>query len=180
MKPWLFAILLGLIYGLPQIYGIRNPDAFKRLARKFPRSLSIGYVLMVVATFWFIYNVSLEKVADFENIKVYLYALFVGVGIGSCIFIKDFLAVRGFAVVLLLLAKLIVDTFRWVESNWRIMLSAWAYVMVIVGMWFTIYPHKMRNFIEWSTETPLRIKTICAIKLAFGLFVAALGFIAFR
>ena len=180
MKPWLFSVLLGLIYGLPQIYGIRNPEPFKRLARKFPRSLSIGYLLMIIGTFWFIYNVSLEKVADFENIKVYLYALFVAVGIGSCIFVKDFLAVRGYGVVLLLLAKLIVDTFRWVESNWRIMLSAWAYVMVIVGMWFTISPHKMRNLIEWSTETPLRIKTICTIKLVFGLFVALIGLMAFR
>lgn len=180
MKPWMFSVLLGLLYGLPQIYGIKNPEAFKKLARSFPRSISIGYVLMIVATFWFIYNVSQEKVADFENIKVYLYALFIGVGVGSCIFVKDFLAVRGYAVVLLLLAKLIVDSFRWVESGWRVVLSAWAYVMVIAGMWFTISPHKMRNLIEWSTETPSRIKAICAIKLAFGLFVAVLGFIAFR
>ncbi|MGC8829143.1 MAG: hypothetical protein ACP5MG_03050 [Verrucomicrobiia bacterium] len=180
MKPWILAVLLGLGYGLPQIYGIKNPEAYKNLARKFPRSLPVGYFLMLLGTFWFIYNVSLERVADFENMKNYLYVLFLGIGIGACIFVKDFLAVRGFAVVLLLLAKLIVDTFRWVESSWRLVVVVWAYIMVVAGIWFTISPWKMRNWIEWTTETPNRTKIICAIRLAFGLFVALLGIAAFR
>lgn len=179
-KAGILAVLLGLGYGLPHIYGITNPEAFKNLARKFPRSLPAGYFLMILGTFWFIYNVSQERVADFENMKPYLYALFFGIGIGACIFVKDFLAVRGFAVVLLLLAKLIVDSFRWVDSDWRLVLIVWAYLMVISGIWFTISPWKMRNLIEWSTETKERIKTLCSIKLAFGIFVALLGIFVFR
>ncbi|MGB9603615.1 MAG: hypothetical protein ACPMAG_12575, partial [Limisphaerales bacterium] len=56
----------------------------------------------------------------------------------------------------------------------------WAYIMVVAGIWFTISPWKMRNWIEWTTETPNRTKIICAIRLAFGLFVALLGIAAFR
>ena len=38
--------------------------------------------------------------------------LFLATGVGSCIFVQDYLAVRGLALVVMLLAKLMVDTGR--------------------------------------------------------------------
>ncbi len=180
MKPWIIAVLLGLGFGLPNIYGIKNPDAFRKVVRKFPRSLVAGYLLMSIGTVWFIYNVSQERVADFQGIKSYLYTFFLAIGIGTCLFVKDFLAVRGYTIVLMLLAKLIVDNFRWVESSWRLVLIVWAYVMVIAGMWFTVSPWRMRNLIEWSTQTEKRTRMTCLIRLGFGIFVAILGLTALR
>jgi hypothetical protein len=87
---------------LPQIYGLLNPQRFAAGVRKFPRSLFWGNGLMLLGTAWFLYNVSQESIADFSNYKNILLGLFAGVGIGSCIFVRDFLAVRGLAVVLLL------------------------------------------------------------------------------
>lgn len=180
MKPWLLAVLLGLGVALPQIYGIKNPDAYGKLARAFPRSLIWGYMLMILGTVWFIYNVSQERVADFESIKPYLYTLFLAVGIGSCIFVKDFLAVRGLAVVMLLMAKLIVDTFRWVDSTWRLVLIVWAYAMVVAGIWFTISPWRLRDLIQWATATTERIKTLCTVRLIFGVILIVLGLTVLR
>ena len=106
------SILLGLGMGLPQIYGIVKPAAFAAAVRKFPRSLPWGIALMLLGTVWFLWNLSQESIADFANYKDYLFAGFAGVGLGTCIFVQDFLAVRGLAIVLLLLAKLMVDTGR--------------------------------------------------------------------
>jgi hypothetical protein len=83
---------------------------WRRAARKFPRNLPAGIFLMLLGTAWFLWIVNSEPIADFSVFKPYMMAAFAAVGIGSCIFVQDFLAVRGLAVVLLLLGKLMVDT----------------------------------------------------------------------
>ena len=113
IKLSMLAKLLGAGMIALNINGLINPAGFKAAARKFPRSLPIGYVLMLLGTVWFMWNVSRESLADFEGMKPFLYVLFFAVGLGTCIFVKDFLAARGLAVVLLLLAKVMLDTERW-------------------------------------------------------------------
>jgi hypothetical protein len=164
--------------GLPQIYGLVNPTAFAASVRKFPRSLPCGYFLMLLGTAWFLWNLSQESIADFASYKQWLFAGFAAVGIGSCIFIQDFLAVRGLAVVLLLLAKLMVDTGRTKlgDTAWIIVFQAWAYVLVVAGIWFTVSPWRLRDFLQWATASEKRIKIGCIARLAFGLLIAVLGF----
>lgn len=176
------AILLGLSVALFQIYGLAKPEAYAAAVRKFPRSLPWGYALMLLATVWFLYNLSQESISDFASFKNVLFAGFAAVGIGACIYVRDFLAVRGLAVVLLLLAKLMVDTGRPYLPNtaWVLVIQVWAYIMVFFGMWLTISPWRLRDFIEWSTASEQRIKTICGIRMAFGLCVVVLGATVFR
>src|ERR1051325_7039416 len=113
LKLSTLSIILGLIVALPSVYGFLKPKAFADAVRRFPRHTTLGYVLMMLGTAWFLYYVSQENVSDFANIKKYLYVLFAAVGIGTCFYVQDFLPVRGLAVLLLLLAKLMVDTARW-------------------------------------------------------------------
>src|ERR1044071_2111885 len=88
------SILLGLGFAGLNLFALTKPARFAEAARKFPRSVPIGTVLMVLATIWFVWNVKGESIADFESMKPFLYTLFVGVGIGACIFVRDFLAAR--------------------------------------------------------------------------------------
>ncbi len=177
----ILAIILGLTLGLPQIYGLMNPSAFAAAVRKFPRSLPWGYALMLLGTLWFLVNLSQESISDFAAYKNVLFAGFAAVGIGSCIFVQDFLAVRGLAVVLLLLAKLMVDSGRpyLAQTNWVLVFQGWAYVLVIAGIWLTISPYRLRDFVEWCTANEKRIKIGCGVRLAFGLFIAALGVVKY-
>jgi len=94
MKLSLLTILLGLCLGLPQVYGMAKPAGLAAAARKFPRNLPIGIALMLLGTAWFVWNVWIEPIADFSVFKPYMIAGFIAVGIGSCIFVQDFLAVR--------------------------------------------------------------------------------------
>ena len=174
------AIVLGLGMGLPQIYGLVKPTEFGAAVRRFPRSLSWGFLLMILGTAWFLYNLSQESISDFASYKSVLYLLFAAVGIGSCIYVQDFLAVRGLAVVFLLLAKLMVDTGRpHLDSAWVLVFQVWAYVLVIIGIWLTLSPWRLRDFLTWATATQQRIKIGCTVRLAFGLFMAILGFVKY-
>ena len=179
MKLSLLSILLGLGMGLPQVYGLARPAELAVVARKFPRNLAAGVVLMLLGTAWFVWNVNIEPIADFSAFKPYMMAGFTAVGVLSCIFVQDFLAVRGCSVLLLLLGKLMVDAERWAASEWRLVIAVWAYMMVLGGMWFTISPWRMRDLIYWGTATETRIRITSAVRFAFGIFVAALGFTVF-
>jgi hypothetical protein len=175
-------VVLGLGFCLPQVYGLKAPQSFGATARKFPRSLFLGRLLMLWATLWFLYYVRLESLADFAAAKRYMLLGFLTLGIGTCIFVRDFLAVRGVAVLFLLLAKLMVDTGRphLGQSHLVLVVQAWAYILVLAGIWLTISPWRLRDFIGWMTANERRIRVGCALRLVFGLFVAALGFTVFR
>jgi hypothetical protein len=177
----MLAIVLGLGLALPQIYGLMKPTESAAALRKFSRSLPWGYALMLLGTAWFLYNLSQESIADFATYKNILFAGFAAVGIGSCIFVRDFLAVRGLAVVLMLLAKLMVDAGRpyLAQTSWVLVIQTWAYVMVLAGIWWTVSPWRLRDLLDWSTANEKRFKMTCAVRLAFGLLVAVLGFVAF-
>jgi uncharacterized protein YacL len=106
----------------------------------------------------------------------------VAVGILACIFVQDFLAVRGLAVLMLLLAKLMVDTGRphLGESPFVQVIQIWAYLLIVAGIWFTVTPWKLRDILNWATATEERIRIGSAIRLAFAAFVVILGLTAFR
>src|SRR5581483_4090607 len=153
MRLSLLSILLGLGLGAPQIYGLVNPQGFAASVRKFPRNLPVGIFLMLLGTAWFVWNVNVEPIADFSAFKPYMLGIFAAVGILSCVFVQDFLAVRGLAVVFLLLAKLMVDTGRphLGDSPWVLVIQIWAYILVIAGITFTVVPWKLRDFLNWAT-----------------------------
>lgn len=172
--------VLGLLYALPGIWGVMKPASFAAAMRKFPRYTPLGVLLTLAATGWFLYYVSMESNQDFVNIKTALYVFFGAVGVGTCIFVRDFLPVRGLAVLLLLFAKLLCDSAHLVESDWRLVIVTLAYAWVLAGMWFTISPWRLRDLILWSTASEGRTRTTCGLRLAFGLFIVALAFTAYR
>jgi hypothetical protein len=179
MKLSTLAVTLGLIVSLPQIYGLLKPSAFAESARRFPRSELWGYVLMGLGTGWFLWNVNAETISDFANYKKHMLVGFAAVGILTCVYVKDYLSVRGLSVVLLLTAKLMLDTARWNDSQWRLVIAVWAYVLILAGMWFVISPWRLRDIIQWATASEQRIRAHSAIRLGFALFVIFLGLTQF-
>jgi hypothetical protein len=173
------AILVGLVYSMPSFFVLAKPDSCREFARKFPRSEPCGWVLMLLATAWMLYYLRLESNSDIAKMKPFLTVLFVALGLGACVFLRDFLAVRGLAVVLLLAAKLVLDTQRWHDSPWRLVLAVMAYAWIFAGMWLTISPWRLRDMIEWVTETDERLRCVAGARVAGGLLLMILGFTQF-
>lgn len=174
------SIGLGVLLIAGNMLGIVSPAKFKELLDNLPRSVPAGFVFMLSGTAWFMWNVNHESLSDFESLKPFLFFLFIAVGVGSCFFVQDFLAVRGLAVLMLLLGKLMVDTERWAQTEWRLIIAIWAYLLVVFGIWFTISPWRMRNFFKWEVATPGRIRLGSGVRLAFGVLLVVLGFTVYR
>jgi len=182
MKLSVLSILLGAVVAVPQVYGLAKPTAFAATMRKFPRHVPLGMLLMLLGTAWFVWNVQIEPIADFARFKPHMMVLFTAIGIGTCIFVQDYLAARGFAVLLLLVAKLMVDTGRphLGDTPWVLLIQSWAYVLVVAGIWFTLAPWRLRDLIAWNTANERRIRIGCGVRLVFALFVVGLGLTTFR
>lgn len=182
MNLSLLTICLGLVMSASNIYGLVNPAQMTVLARKFPRSQEAGWLLMLLGTAWFLYIVNYEPIADFTAYKNIMMLGFGAVGLLACIFVSDFLAVRGLAIVLLLVAKLMVDTGRphLGESPFVLVNQALAYVFVIAGIWMTVTPWWLRDALDWVTATRSRLQLICGLRLAGSLFLLYLGLTVFR
>lgn len=180
MKLSTLTIALGLIFFLPHAYALLRPSAFAAAVRKFPRSQSWGFALMGLGTAWFLWNLDHESISDFAAYKNLMLLGFGAVGVLTCIFVQDFLAVRGLSVVLLLLAKLMLDTARWHDSQWRLVISTLAYVWILAGMWFTVSPWRLRDLIQWATANEQRLRMLSAFRLAVGILLVILGLTVFR
>jgi hypothetical protein len=179
MKLSVLSVLLGLGVSVTPILGLLKPAAFVAAVRSFPRSKMWGYILMALGTVWFLFYLKDESVSDFAAYKPMMFLGFSLLGLLACIYLTDFLAVRGLAIVLLLLGKLMVDTARWSDSEWRLIIVTWAYVLVTAGMWFTVSPWRCRDFLLWTIESPQRMRIIHSLRLAFGLLVILLGLVVF-
>jgi uncharacterized protein YacL len=66
------------------------------------------------------------------------------------------------------------------DSPWVLVIQFWAYVLVVLGIWFTISPWRCRDILNWFTATEQRVKTYSLVRLAFGVFVVVLGLTVFR
>ena len=181
------SVLLGVFLTAVSGYSLAKPDAVACALRTFPRANTPGYMLMLAATAWFLWNIRIEDMADYREIKHWFYIGFGAVGIGSCIFLRDFLAVRGLAVFMLLLAKLMLDTQRnymlatpeAYMSEWRLVFAVWAYMIIVMSMWLVISPWRMRDMIEWMLAKPGRLVVKGWFRLGFGILLIVLGLTVF-
>jgi len=173
------AIFLGLGFAVPQFYALSNPAAFRAACRKFPRSEPWGYALVALGTVWFLWNLNQESISDFKEIKPMLLAAFGFIGVATCLWVRDFLAVRGLAVVLLLAAKSVLEIQRWHGSGWKNIIAGWAYVWVIAGIWLTVSPWRLRDYLDWEMASDRRARLFGGLRLAFGLLLALLGLLVF-
>jgi len=174
------SIALGAAIAAPQVWQITRPESWRRWSAGFPRSKGLGAVLVLAATAWFMWHVQNETLADFTKFKPYMLVGFAAVGVLTCIYVSDFLAARGLALLMMLVAKLMVDTARWHESEWRWVVTTLAYLWVFAGIWLTISPWRLRDFIAWQNRTDGRLKGLAMARLGLALLLVLLGLTAYR
>lgn len=172
------SLALGVAMLVSHGIALAQPDRIGAWLRRFPRNVPIGVVLMLAGTAWFEWNLHLETLADIAPWKNLMQIGFAVVGVGSCIFVRDYLAVRGLCVVMLMAAWYLCELTRWHTSPWRNALTAWAYVWVLLGLWWSMSPWRMRDAIQWVTGSPVLFRLGAVAGLVWGGIVIVLGLTA--
>lgn len=152
-------------------HGIRSAKSIQA----FPRSQKAAYILLGTAAAWFLYKVTQLGPADFGQYKNILFIAFLVVALGSFIYVPDFLAVRGLAALILLIAGALLDA-SLIHYGSALVLKVFVYLAIVLALILGANPYKLRDFFEWLYKTELRPRIFGGIFAAYGLLLLGVAF----
>ncbi|MCL1920965.1 MAG: hypothetical protein FWG50_07785 [Kiritimatiellaeota bacterium] len=172
--------MLGLITVLGAGAVLALPQAASRALNALPRNAVAGYVLSAVAWIWAGYAVHSMDLDIINPYKQYLFGVVPVCMVLTCLWMGNLLPCRAIGGILALFPHELLYTARSHLSAWRLVLVVLAYVAVIEGMVFILYPWKLRQMIVWFTARPALLRAAAALKLLLGLLLIALGATALK
>lgn len=169
--PILLAIsaALALALGLPMLLA---PAAAQRALAAFPRSRAAAWILTALDLAWVVLIMRGASLGRFDILKPYLPLAGVATFAAIVWGLDELLAVRALGGLLLLLGDPILDAVRWTGGAWPIAAAILAYILVIVGAVWVLWPWTFRKTHERLTKTPLRWRLWSALWIVLGLALA--------
>jgi hypothetical protein len=174
------ALWLGLGCLLIHLWPVLSPAACGRSLKKFPRNTALGVLFMLAGTGWFVWNLATTDISDFAEFRPLMLLGFVVIGVGSCFFVRDYLPVRGLAVLMLLAADLVLDVQRWHPSPLKNLVTVWMYGWIVLAMWVTVAPWRVRDWIAWLGVSETRVRLLGLGGLAWGGLITAMALTVYR
>lgn len=130
---------------------------FVEVLFRFPRSKLCSYWLVGIATLWFLWrHVAHLSEADFGDYKLLIGVIAVGVAVLSFIYVADFLAVRGWSMLVLLYAREVLDAAFLQEPMSRLLLVLITYIFIVIALYLGAWPYRMRDWMEWMGKKKIR------------------------
>jgi hypothetical protein len=167
--------ILGAAIIAGRLPGVIDPTKFSLHAQKFPRSVLWGRVLMAVCALWagvVMYNAATDDWAWAKPLIV------IGVPVAYWLVVQyadQFLALRGLAALLMLIAKVALDAADLSDTPIRLVVTVLAYVWVCAAVWMAAAPHQVRDVISFVTANSTRCRAFCSLGTLVGVFLVVLG-----
>jgi multisubunit Na+/H+ antiporter MnhG subunit len=155
-----FLVVVGML-------GLIKPDV-AQLAKQFPRSRVAGIVLLTICLVWTFWLVATIQMGEFSSFRrPLLFALPVGYVL-TLTFVDEFLAVRALGILCLLAAEPLLDAAFLRYETSRLLVTVFAYLMIVAGLFWVAIPYLLRDQINWSARSASRWRCLHAIALIYG------------
>lgn len=175
MSLFLATLLMGLLLLAKGFLLWASPKWVERVGRHFLRSNAAAFFLFGGAAVWFLWHISRLNEADFGAYRGWLLILFGAVAVMSFFYVKDFLAVRGWSVLVLLISNVLLDSAYMEEPKSRLVLVVLAYLLIVMAMYFGVVPYKVRDFYNWLFARRARIRMAANITFLYGVLLIGLA-----
>jgi hypothetical protein len=149
---------------------------FTSVAQKFPRSHVAGIILLSIAlvwTFWLLATIEMGEFSAFRR------PLLIALPIGYVLtlrFVEEFLAVRALGILCLLAAEPLLDAaFLHYETS-RLLVTVFAYLLIVAGLFWVAVPYVLRDQINWSTRSIFRWTFLHLLALVYGGVILGFAF----
>jgi hypothetical protein len=169
------AIIAGLLLLLITLPGLVRPELLQTWTKRLPRSRTAGFVLFTIAlawSFWLLATMEMGEFAPFRR------PLLIALPIGYVLvlrFVDELLAARALGILCLLSAEPLLDaTFLRYDAA-RLVVTVFAYVLVIIGLFWVTMPYLLRDEIDWASRTRWRWRSVHGIAVAYGAIMLLLG-----
>ncbi|MDR2512912.1 MAG: hypothetical protein LBD01_03840 [Puniceicoccales bacterium] len=161
-------VILGVVLGTTGLSLASGLSPVCRAFRAFPRSFPAALLFWGSGVAWFVFRVTQLSEVDLSGFpRGFLVGGFVSVGLLALFCLRDLLAVRGLAALLLLSARALLDA-GYMQQPRNLVLSVIAYILVVLGIWWGVTPYVFRNWLFWVLKKPLHYRVV-------GAFIATSG-----
>ncbi len=170
----LSAAVLLLAFGLAFLW---SGPAMERAVTDFPRSRPAAVVFFGAATLWYLQVLSQLGPADFGDYRQILIVVFAAVGLGAFFVAKDFLAVRGLAVLALLAARPALDASMVYTPppDSRVVLNLFVYIVIVLAIIMGASPYHARDLLGWLFARRARARALGALCAVYGVVLVVLA-----
>jgi hypothetical protein len=168
-------IIAGAFLVLISLPGLLKPT-LGSVAQKFPRSHVAGVFLLTIClvwTFWLLATIQMGEFSSFRR------PLLIALPIGYALvlrFVGEFLAVRALGILCLLAAEPLLDAAFLRYETSRLLVTVFAYLLILAGLFWVAIPYVLRDQINWSTRSVFRWRCLHAIALIYGCVILTFAF----
>jgi hypothetical protein len=162
----------GTVLVLLSLPGLFKPD-LATVVQKFPRSRIGGVVVLTVDLIWTMWLLATIEMGEFSSFRR---PLLIAVPIGYVLalrFVDEFLAVRALGILCLLAAEPLLDAAFLHYKLSRLLVTGFAYALIVAGLFWVMIPYLLRDQINWSARSPTRWRTMHAVAFVYGAAVLA-------
>jgi hypothetical protein len=154
-----------------------NNAGYAAMLKAMPRSTAAGNVFFTAGAAWFLYNIANLGTADLIIPKPYMFAAFALIAVLSLIYMREFLAVRGLAALVLVGAMPLLDAgFMNFEHSQIVLYKIAVYLAITLAIWLAAQPWRLRDFFAWLFARPGRTRGIGGLLAAYGVVLAVVAF----
>jgi hypothetical protein len=168
-------VIAGAFLVLVGVLGLMKPD-FAQVVKQFPRSGLAGVVLLTIClawTFWLVATIQMGEFSSFR--RPLLIALPIGYVL-ALFFVDEFLAVRALGILCLLVAEPLLDAAFLRYETSRLLVTVFAYLLIIAGLFWVAIPYVLRDQINWSARSVFRWRCLHVIVLVYGCVILRFAF----
>ena len=161
-------IVTGLFLLLLSLASLAQGEAVRRVATKMPRSRLAGIALLTLAFLWSFWLLATMEMGEFSNFRRPLMFL---LPIGFVLvlwFVQEFLAVRALGILCLLAAEPLLEAAFLRHENSRLLVTVFAYVLIVLGLLWVMMPYLLRDQIAWTIRNTARWVGVHSVTLLYG------------
>lgn len=176
LKATMLAVGFALI--LTHLFALVKSKDVQAWLRAFPRSKTAGVILTAVAAGWFLWLVMNMDLGEFTPWKRTLQVITPVTAVLAIFYMKEFLAVRALGMIGLLAAEPMLEAAFLRDESSRLLLVVFAYVLVVLAMFWVGMPYTMRDQIGWVSADKKRWQMASLAGAVFGAALCAGGLLA--
>ncbi len=168
------------------LFMLLKPDFCQTWLKKLPRHYNAGVIVMCLAMGWFWLLVAPEQnsivpilsslsrnLAEFNAAKPLLRIAVPIFCIGMCLYVREFLFVRGLGMLALMAAGPLMQAAMFQDEPTRVLIPIFGYAIVTAGVFFVGLPYLFRDLVNWVVAERMRWNMLVSAGLVYGIAVLA-------
>jgi len=161
-------LIAGLFLLLVSLPGLIKPELVRGFMQRLPRSRVAGFVLLTIDLFWTLWLLATMEMGEFSGFRRPL-LIILPIGFFLVLrFVDEFLAVRALGIFFLLAAEPLLNAAFFRAETSRLLVTVFAYLLIVIGLFWVTMPYLLRDQINWSARRPWRWRLTHALALLYG------------